>query len=156
MAGQPYLTVRVDREKLARYGVNASDVLHVIELGVAGMPVGQVYQENRVFDIAIRFPEAKRQSAEALGSLLIDVPGGYFVALRELADVDDGGGPGADQPRERPAADRHRDERRGPRHRQLRAATRRRELRRRVRAAAGLLPRPGAASSRASSRPCSA
>ena len=63
MAGQPYLTVTVDREKLARYGVNASDVLHVIELGVAGMPVGQVYQDNRVFDIAIRFPEEHRQSA---------------------------------------------------------------------------------------------
>jgi len=87
VAGQPYLTVRVDREKLARYGVNASDVLHVIELGVAGIPVGQVYQDNRVFDIAIRFPEAKRQSADALGALLIDVPGGYFVALRELAEV---------------------------------------------------------------------
>jgi cobalt-zinc-cadmium resistance protein CzcA len=87
IAGQPYLTVAVDREKLARYGVNASDVLHVIELGVAGMPVGQVYKENRVFDIAIRFPEDRRQSPEALGSLLIDVPGGYRVALRELADV---------------------------------------------------------------------
>jgi cobalt-zinc-cadmium resistance protein CzcA len=87
VAGQPYLTVRVDREKLARYGVNASDVLHVIELGVAGIPVGQVYQENRVFDIAIRFPESKRQSADALGSLLIDVPGGYYVALREIAEV---------------------------------------------------------------------
>jgi cobalt-zinc-cadmium resistance protein CzcA len=87
IAGQPYLTVAVDREKLARYGVNASDVLHVIELGVAGMPIGQVYQENRVFDIAIRFPEDHRQSPEALGALLIDVPGGYRVALRELADV---------------------------------------------------------------------
>jgi cobalt-zinc-cadmium resistance protein CzcA len=87
IAGQPYLTVTVDREKLARYGVNASDVLHVIELGVAGMPIGQVYQGNRVFDIAIRFPEDRRQSVEALRALLIDVPGGYRVALRELADV---------------------------------------------------------------------
>jgi len=60
---------------------------------VAGMPVGQVYQENRVFDIAIRFPEDRRQSAEALGALLIDVPGGYFVALRELADVKMADGP---------------------------------------------------------------
>jgi cobalt-zinc-cadmium resistance protein CzcA len=87
IAGQPYLTVTVDRDKLARYGVNASDVLHVIELGVAGMPIGQVYQGNRVFDIAIRFPEDRRQSVEALRALLIDVPGGYRVALRELADV---------------------------------------------------------------------
>ena len=87
IAGQPYITVTVDRAKVARYGVNVSDVLHVIELGVGGMPVGEVYQENRVFDIAIRFPEDRRASAEALGALLIDVPGGYRVALRELADV---------------------------------------------------------------------
>jgi cobalt-zinc-cadmium resistance protein CzcA len=87
VAGQPYLTVTVDRARVARYGVNVSDVLHVIELGVGGMPVGQVYQENRVFDIAIRFPEERRSSAEALGALLIDVPGGFRVALRELADV---------------------------------------------------------------------
>jgi heavy metal efflux system protein len=87
IAGQPYLTVAVDREKLARYGVNASDVLHVIELGVAGMPIGQVYRDNRVFNIAIRYPEEHRQSPESLGALLIDVPGGFRVPLRELADV---------------------------------------------------------------------
>ena len=87
LAGQPYLTVSVDREKLARYGVNASDVLHVIELGVAGMPIGQIYRDNRVFNIAIRYPEEHRRSAGTLGALLIDVPGGYRVALRELADV---------------------------------------------------------------------
>ncbi len=87
VAGQPYLTVTVDREKLARFGANASDVLHVIELGVGGIPVSQVYQENRVFDIALRFPAERRQSAEALRALLVDVPGGYRVAMRELADV---------------------------------------------------------------------
>jgi len=87
VAGQPYLTVTVDRARVARYGVNVSDVLHVIELGVGGMPVGQVYDENRVFDIAIRFPEEHRSSVEALRALLIDVPGGYRVPLRDLADV---------------------------------------------------------------------
>jgi len=87
VAGQPYLTVTIDRARVARYGANVSDVLHVIELGVGGMPVGQVFEENRVVDIAIRFPEDRRQSVEALGALLIDVPGGYRVALRELADV---------------------------------------------------------------------
>jgi cobalt-zinc-cadmium resistance protein CzcA len=87
VAGQPYLTVAIDRNRVARHGANVSDVLHVIELGIGGMPVGRVYQEDRVFDIAIRFPEDHRQSVEALGALLIDVPGGYRVALRELADV---------------------------------------------------------------------
>jgi cobalt-zinc-cadmium resistance protein CzcA len=93
IAGQPYMTVAVDREKLARYGVNASDVLHVIELGVAGMPIGQVYRDNRVFNIAIRYPEEHRQSTESLGALLIDVPGGFRVALRELAEVKSVEGP---------------------------------------------------------------
>ncbi len=88
IAGQPYLNVTVDREQLARYGVNASDVLHVIELGVAGIPIGQVYKDNRTIDIAIRYPEDHRQTPENLGALLIDVPGGFRVALRELADVE--------------------------------------------------------------------
>ena len=87
IAGQPYLTVEVDRVQLARYGVNASDVLHVIELGVAGMPIGQVYRENRVFNIAIRFPEEHRRSTGDLGALRVDVPGGSRVPLRDLAEV---------------------------------------------------------------------
>jgi cobalt-zinc-cadmium resistance protein CzcA len=87
VAGQPYLTVEVNRVQLARYGVNASDVLHVIELGVAGMPIGQVYRDNRVFNIAIRYPEERRRSTEDLGALLVDVPGGFRVPLRDLAAV---------------------------------------------------------------------
>jgi cobalt-zinc-cadmium resistance protein CzcA len=87
VAGQPYLTVTVDRDKVARYGVNTGDVLRVIELAIAGKPLSRVYQQNRAFDIALRFPEERRESVEALGSLLIDVPGGYRVPLSELADL---------------------------------------------------------------------
>ncbi len=87
IAGQPYLTVTVDRDKVARYGVNTGDVLRVIEVAVAGKPLSRVYQQNRAFDIALRFPEEKRETVEALGSLLIDVPGGYRVPLGELADL---------------------------------------------------------------------
>ncbi len=87
LAGQPYLTVTVDRDKVARHGVNTGDVLRVIELAIAGKPLSRVYQQNRAFDIALRFPEARRQSIEAMGGLLIDVPGGYRVALNQLADL---------------------------------------------------------------------
>ena len=132
VAGQPYLTVEVNREQIARYGVNASDVLHVVELGVAGMPIGQVYRDNRVFNIAVRYPEEHRRSTEDLEALLVDVPGGFRVPLRELARSKMVGGPGADQPRERAAAHRHRAERLGPRHRRLRAGGAGAELRERV------------------------
>ncbi len=87
LAGQPYLTITVDRDKVARYGVNSGDVLRVIELAIAGRPLSRVYQGNRAFDIALRFPEERRESVEALGGLLVDVPGGYRVSLNQLADL---------------------------------------------------------------------
>jgi heavy metal efflux system protein len=93
VAGQPYLTVTVDRDKVARYGTNTGDVLRVIELAIAGKPLSRLYQQNRAFDIALRFPEERRESAEALGSLLIDVPGGYRVPLSELAELKSVEGP---------------------------------------------------------------
>ena len=87
LAGQPYLTVTVDRAKVARYGVNTGDVLSVIDLAIGGRPLSTLYQQNRAFDIALRFPEERRQSVEALGGLLIDVPGGYRVPLNQLAEL---------------------------------------------------------------------
>jgi cobalt-zinc-cadmium resistance protein CzcA len=54
---------------------------------VAGMPIGRVYRDNRVFNIAIRYPEEHRRTMEDLGSLLVDVPGGFRVPLRDPAEV---------------------------------------------------------------------
>ena len=73
--------------------MNAGDVLHLIEHGVAGMPIGQVYRDNRVFNISVRYPEERRRSTEDLGALLIDVPGGFRVPLRDLAKVEMTEGP---------------------------------------------------------------
>ena len=87
LAGQPYLTVTVDRDKVARYGTNTGDVLRVIELAIGGKPLSRLYQQNRAFDIVLRFPEERRESVEALGGLLVDVPGGYRVSLGQLADL---------------------------------------------------------------------
>jgi cobalt-zinc-cadmium resistance protein CzcA len=87
VAGQPYIAITVDRDKVARYGLNVSDVLSVVEIAIGGKPVTQVFQQNRVVDVVIRFPEERRRSAEALGTTLVDAPGGYRVPLRDLADV---------------------------------------------------------------------
>ncbi len=93
VAGQPYLTVTVDRDKVARFGVNTGDVLRVIDLAIGGSPISRLYQQNRAFDIALRFPDDRRESVEALGSLLIDAPGGYRVPLGEVADLRAAEGP---------------------------------------------------------------
>jgi len=93
VAGQPYLTVSVDRDRLARHGVNASDVLGLVETAIGGKPVSQVYQENQVSDIVIRFADEHRASGEAVRALLVDGAGGVRLPLRDLAVVEIHEGP---------------------------------------------------------------
>ena len=87
VSGQPYLTVAIDRSKIARYGLNISDVQKVIEIAVAGKAASQLYEENRSFDISVRLPEDKRNSPEALRNLLITTTTGINVPLEQLAEV---------------------------------------------------------------------
>ncbi|MGE5362064.1 MAG: efflux RND transporter permease subunit [Bacteroidales bacterium] len=87
VAGQPYIGITMNRDKVARYGMNVSDVLNVVEIAIGGKPVTQVYQGNRVFDCVLRFPDDRRRSAEAIGATLVDGPNGVRVPLQELADV---------------------------------------------------------------------
>jgi cobalt-zinc-cadmium resistance protein CzcA len=87
ISGQPYLTVTIDRSKIARYGLNISDVQKVIEIAVAGKTASQLYEENRSFDISVRLPEKKRNSLEAIENLMITTKTGINVPLEQLADV---------------------------------------------------------------------
>ncbi|MCU7495377.1 MAG: efflux RND transporter permease subunit [Ignavibacteria bacterium] len=87
VAGQPYLAVNVDRAKIARYGLNVSDVLKAVEITIGGKAATQLYEENRSFDITVRYPEEYRNSVDAIGSLLVPTGQGYNVPLKELADI---------------------------------------------------------------------
>jgi cobalt-zinc-cadmium resistance protein CzcA len=87
VSGQPYLTVNIDRARIARYGLNISDVQKVIEIAVAGKSASQFYEQNRSFDITVRLPEEKRNSLEAIRNLLITTKTGINVPLEQLADV---------------------------------------------------------------------
>ncbi|MGE5431325.1 MAG: efflux RND transporter permease subunit, partial [Syntrophomonadaceae bacterium] len=87
VAGQPYLAVNVNRSKIARYGLNVSDVLKTVEIAVGGKAATQLYEENRSFDITVRYPEEYRNSVDAIGSLLVPTGQGYNVPLKELADI---------------------------------------------------------------------
>ncbi|MCX6134820.1 MAG: CusA/CzcA family heavy metal efflux RND transporter [Ignavibacteriales bacterium] len=93
VAGQPYLTVAVDRSKLARHGLNASDVLNVMEIAVGGKAATQLYEENRAFDVTLRYPEENRNSAANIGDILVACPDGYNVPLDELATIEVVDGP---------------------------------------------------------------
>lgn len=87
ISGQPYLNINIDRERIARYGLNIKNVQDVIEIAVAGRPVTKLYEENRSFDISIRLPEEHRNSPESIGSILVPVTAGLNIPLSQVADI---------------------------------------------------------------------
>jgi cobalt-zinc-cadmium resistance protein CzcA len=93
VAGQPYLSINVDREKISRFGLNVSDVLKVMEITVGGMTSTQLYEENKSFDVVVRFPEENRNSVEKVGNILVPTPHGYNVPLSQLANITISKGP---------------------------------------------------------------
>lgn len=87
IAGQPYINISIDREKIARYGINMSDVQNIIGIAVAGKTATKFYEGNRNFDITVRFPEDKRNSLEALEKILVPVSEGLNVPLAQVAQI---------------------------------------------------------------------
>jgi cobalt-zinc-cadmium resistance protein CzcA len=93
VAGQLYLSIRVDRGRIARYGLNVEDVLTLVEVAVGGKAATALYEQNRFFDIVVRFPEEDRNSVEALGNLLVRTAEKMDVPLAQLAEISEGEGP---------------------------------------------------------------
>jgi cobalt-zinc-cadmium resistance protein CzcA len=85
--GQPSLTLRVDRDRIARYGVNVADVNALIEAAVGGTAATQVVQGERVYDLVVRLAPQYRQTPEQIGDIRVGTPGGQQIPLRELADI---------------------------------------------------------------------
>jgi heavy metal efflux system protein len=89
--GLPMLTVRIDRAKISRLGLNVADVQDVLAIAVGGRESGVVFQGDRRFDIIIRLPETLRSDTEAIKLLPIRLPaveGGTRVAAYvRLGDV---------------------------------------------------------------------
>jgi cobalt-zinc-cadmium resistance protein CzcA len=90
--GQPTVQVDVDREKIARYGINVSDVEGVIQAGVGGQAATQVIQGERLFDLVVRMKPQYRSSTRAIGNLLVPTASGTQVPVSELATITQGNG----------------------------------------------------------------
>ncbi|HKW18446.1 MAG TPA: CusA/CzcA family heavy metal efflux RND transporter [Terriglobales bacterium] len=90
--GQPSLLVDVDRDKIARYGINVADVEAVISAAVGGQAVTQVIQGEKLFDLVVRMQPQFRSSAHEIGNLLVGTPDGQQIPLSQLADIRQGNG----------------------------------------------------------------
>ena len=74
--GLPMLTIRIDREKTARLGVNVSDVQEAISIAVGGRESGVLFQGDRRFDIIVRLPEKLRGDVNAIRQIPVRLPAG--------------------------------------------------------------------------------
>ncbi|WP_179353028.1 CusA/CzcA family heavy metal efflux RND transporter [Winogradskyella vidalii] len=85
--GLPQMSVEYNRHKIARYGLNISDINKLISMGFAGKTVGNVFEGEKRFDFVVRLDENSRKNLESLQNLYVDVPNGSKIPLRELATI---------------------------------------------------------------------
>lgn len=85
--GQPSLTITPDRAKIARYGLNVSDINTMVETAMGGTAATQVIQGEKQFDLEVRMQEPFRKDENAIKSLLIATPDGQYLPLGQFADV---------------------------------------------------------------------
>lgn len=83
----PQLTVKIDREKIARYGINVADVTNLIQIGLGGAPITTIYVANRYYNASAHFPRATKNSAQSLGNLFVNSANGAKIPLSELATI---------------------------------------------------------------------
>ncbi|GAF77834.1 unnamed protein product, partial [marine sediment metagenome] len=80
-------------EKIARYGVNISEIQETIEAAIGGITLGQIYEEQKRFDIFLRFEPEFRKDIEQIENLLIRLPNGGQIPLIHLASIKEVVGP---------------------------------------------------------------
>ncbi|MCP9440411.1 MAG: CusA/CzcA family heavy metal efflux RND transporter [Nitrospira sp.] len=85
--GQPDLLIQVDRQACARYGLSVADVNTMVQAAVGGQVVTKVYEEERIFDLVVRFLPEYRQDVEAIGNILVSAPDGVRIPLKQVATI---------------------------------------------------------------------
>ncbi|KTD38635.1 multidrug efflux pump [Legionella nautarum] len=81
------LRIDVDRQAIARLGINVSDIMDVIQTGIGGNPITRIYIADRSYDVTARFPPSTRNNPQAIGNLLLTTANGAQVALAQLAKI---------------------------------------------------------------------
>jgi len=93
VAGQPYLVIDIDRQKIARFGINVADVQEIITTAIGGRSATEVYEGERRFQLTLRFPEPYRNSVAAVGEIRVKSSTGAFIPMSDLAKIEMREGP---------------------------------------------------------------
>lgn len=90
--GQPQLLISIDREKAARYGINTSDILDVVETSIGGKSITELIEGERRFQVYLRFEKDFRTDPGSLSNISVATPSGVRIPLIQLASIDEGHG----------------------------------------------------------------
>jgi cobalt-zinc-cadmium resistance protein CzcA len=85
--GLPELRIQLHDSKMARYGVDIANAQAVVEMAIGGSAVTTFYDEDRMFDVRIRFAKEYRDDDEKIGDILIPTESGVKIPLREIATI---------------------------------------------------------------------
>ncbi|MEW5944125.1 MAG: efflux RND transporter permease subunit [Pseudomonadota bacterium] len=87
VTGQQYLSIEIDRQAIARHGLNVSDIHDVIETAIGGKTATDIYEGERRFGAVVRLPERFRDDVAEIRRLLVTAPNSAQVALEGLTDI---------------------------------------------------------------------
>jgi cobalt-zinc-cadmium resistance protein CzcA len=83
----PQLQIQADRDKIAQYGVNVSDVSELIEVAIGGKAISQIFIGNKVFDVICRYGEESRDTPEKIGNLMLTSASGAKIPLSQVTRI---------------------------------------------------------------------
>lgn len=83
----PQLQIHADRDKIAQYGLNVSDVAELIEVAIGGKAISQIFIGNKVYDIICRYNEESRNTPDKIANLMLTSGTGAKIPLSQVADV---------------------------------------------------------------------
>jgi heavy metal efflux system protein len=85
--GKPQIRIQVNRDALARYGMNADEVLTVVRNGIGNDPVSSLIRGIKRFDITVRLDDAAKLSVDSIRNIPLRTSGGAIVPLKKVADI---------------------------------------------------------------------
>ncbi|MDB4286172.1 CusA/CzcA family heavy metal efflux RND transporter [bacterium] len=87
IAGLPQMSVKYDRRKIAKYGINVEDLNNLITMGFAGMPAGTVFEGEKQFDLVVRFDKEHHKDIQDIETATFQLPNGNQLPLSEFATI---------------------------------------------------------------------
>jgi heavy metal efflux system protein len=85
--GQPSLDIKINRDRIARYGINVSDINALITTAVGGDVATEVVQGEKQFDLIVRLEQKYRDNPDEIGNIPVMTPAGQQIPLKEFADI---------------------------------------------------------------------